>query len=112
MTGKSLQDAKWYLYGTGPDGVATTPVGMHMDHSANHSGGRCNGPYQTTVTLESGEEGITAQETDTGWSALLVEQCMLHTRHSGTPHTDLTGANLTDLTALFTGCLLYTSRCV
>ena len=103
VTGKSLQDAKWYLYGTGPDGVATTPVGMHLDHSANHSGGRCNGLYQTTVTLESGEEGITAQETDTGWSALLVEQCMLHTRHSGTPHTDLTGANLTDLTALFTG---------
>lgn len=103
VTGKSLQDAKWYLYGTGPDGVATTPVGMHLDHSANHSGGRCNGLYQTTVTLESGEEGITAQETDTGWSALLVEQCMLHTRHSGTPHTNLTGKNLTDLTALFTG---------
>lgn len=74
-------DAQWYLYGTAPGSVATTPVGMHLAHLANHSGGLCDGLYQTTVTLESGEEGITAQETDTGWSALLVEQCMLHTRH-------------------------------
>ena len=97
-------DAQWYLYGTGPDGVATTPVGMHLDHSANHSGDRCDGLYQTTVKLAaSGGPGITAQETDTGWSALLVEQCMFHTRDRGTPHTDLTGKNLTDLTALFTG---------
>ena len=95
-------DAQWYLYGTGPDGA--TPVGMHLAHLADHSGGRCNGLYQTTVKLAaSGGPGITAQETDTGWSALLVEQCMRHTRDSGTPHTDLTGANLTDLTALFTG---------
>ena len=101
VKGTSLEDAQWYLYGTGPDDA--TPVGMHLDHSANHSGGRCDGLYQTTVTLEGGGQGITAQETDTGWSALLVEQCMLHTRHSGTPYTKLTGDNLTDLTALFTG---------
>ena len=101
VKGTSLEDAQWYLYGTGPDDAR--PVGMHLAHLANHSGGRCDGLYQTTVTLESGEEGITAQETDVGWSALLVEQCMLHTRHSGTPHTNLTGDNLTDLTALFTG---------
>lgn len=100
VTGTS-QDAQWYLYGTGPDGAA--PVGMHLAHLTNHSGDICNGLYQTTVTLKSGEPGIVAQETDTGWSALLVEQCKLHTRHSGTPYTDLTGANLTDLTALFTG---------
>lgn len=103
VKGTSLEDAQWYLYGTAPTSVATTPVGMHLDHSANHSGGRCDGLYQTTVTLEGGGQGITAQETDTGWSALLVEQCMRHTRDSGTPHTKLTGANLTDLTALFTG---------
>ena len=95
-------DAQWYLYETGPDGVATTPVGMHLAHLANHPGD-CDGLYQTTVTLEGGGQGITAQETDTGWSALLVEQCMFHTRDRGTPHTDLTGKNLTDLTALFTG---------
>ena len=94
---------EWYLFETAPGSVATTPVGMHLAHLANHSGGRCDGLYQTTVTLASGGPGITAQETDTGWSALLVEQCMLHTRHSGTPHTNLTGDNLTDLTALFTG---------
>ena len=94
---------EWYLFETAPGSVATTPVGMHLAHLANHSGGRCDGLYQTTVTLASGGPGITAQETDTGWSALLVEQCMLHTRHSGTPHTNLTGKNLTDLTALFTG---------
>lgn len=96
-------DAQWYLYGTAPSGDATTPVGMHLAHSANHSGDRCNGLYQTTVTLKDGGQGITAQETDTGWSALLVEQCKLHTRDNGTPHTDLTDDNLTDLTALFTG---------
>lgn len=96
-------DAQWYLYGTAPGSVATTPVGMHLAHLANHSGGRCDGLYQTTVTLEGGGQGITAQETDVGWSALLVEQCKLHTRDNGTPHTDLTGDNLTDLTALFTG---------
>lgn len=101
VKGTSLEDAQWYLYGTGPDDAK--PVGMHLAHLANHSGGRCDGLYQTTVTLEGGGQGITAQETDTGWSALLVEQCMLHTRHSGTPYTDLTGDNLTDLTALFTG---------
>ena len=94
---------EWYLFETAPGSVATTPVGMHLTHSADHSGGRCDGLYQTTVKLASGEEGITAQETDTGWSALLVEQCMLHSRDSGTPYTKLTGDNLTDLTALFTG---------
>lgn len=96
-------DAQWYLYGTAPTSVATTSVGMHLTHSADHSGDRCDGLYQTTVTLASREEGIVAQETDVGWSALLVEQCMFHTRDNGTPHTNLTGANLTDLTALFTG---------
>lgn len=101
VKGTSLEDAQWYLYGTGPDDAK--PVGMHLAHLANHSGGRCDGLYQTTVTLEGGGQGITAQETDVGWSALLVEQCKLHTRHSGTPYTDLTGDNLTDLTALFTG---------
>lgn len=103
VTGNSPQDAEWYLFGTAPGSVATTPVGMHLAHLADHSGGRCNGLYQTTVKLKDSGQGITAQETDTGWSALLVEQCMFHTRDSGTPHTDLTGANLTDLTALFTG---------
>ena len=101
VKGTSLEDAQWYLYGTGPDDAK--PVGMHLAHLANHSGGRCDGLYQTTVTLASDEPGIVAQETDVGWSALLVEQCMFHTRDNGTPHTNLTGANLTDLTALFTG---------
>ena len=102
VTGTSPQYAEWYLYETGPDDA--TPVGMHLTHSADHSGDRCDGLYQTTVKLAaSGGPGITAQETDTGWSALLVEQCMFHTRDNGTPHTNLTGKNLTDLTALFTG---------
>ncbi len=104
VTENSPQDAEWYLFGTAPGSVATTPVGMHLAHLADHSGGRCDGLYQTTVKLAaSGGPGITAQETDVGWSALLVEQCKLHTRDNGTPHTDLTGKNLTDLTALFTG---------
>ena len=104
VTGNSPEKTQWYLYGTAPDGVATTPVGMHLTHSADHSGDRCDGLYQTTVKLAaSGGPGITAQETDVGWSALLVEQCMFHTRDNGTPHTNLTGTNLTDLTALFTG---------
>lgn len=103
VTENSPQDAEWYLFGTAPGSVATTPVGMHLAHLADHSGGRCDGLYQTTVKLKDGGQGITAQETDTGWSALLVEQCMFHTRDNGTPHTDLTGAYLTDLTALFTG---------
>ena len=102
VTGNSLETAQWYPHETGPDGAM--PVGMHLAHLADHSGDRCNGLYQTTVKLAaSGGPGITAQETDTGWSALLVEQCKLHTRDSDTPHTDLTGKNLTDLTALFTG---------
>ena len=103
VTGTSSENPQWYLYGTAPTSVATTSVGMHLTHSADHSGDRCNGLYQTTVTLASREEGITAQETDTGWSALLVERCMFHTRDNDTPHTNLTGKNLTDLTALFTG---------
>ena len=103
VTGNSPQNAEWYLFGTAPGSVATTPVGMHLAHLADHSGGRCNGLYQTTVKLKDAGQGITAQETDTGWSALLVEQCKLHTRDNGTPYTKLTGDNLTDLTALFTG---------
>lgn len=103
VTGNSPEKTQWYLYGTAPTSVATTSVGMHLTHSADHSGDRCDGLYQTTVTLASDEPGIVAQETDTGWSALLVEQCMFHTRDNGTPHTNLTGDNLTDLTALFTG---------
>lgn len=101
VTGTSSENPQWYLYGTVPG--STTPVGMHLTHSADHSGDRCDGLYQTTVTLEGGGQGITAQETDVGWSALLVEQCMFHTRDNDTPHTNLTGNNLTDLTALFTG---------
>lgn len=101
VKGTTLEDAQWYLYGTAPDGGM--PVGMHLDHLANHPGDFCDGLYQTTVKLRDGGQGITAQETDVGWSALLVEQYKLHTRDSDTPHTDLTGDNLTDLTALFTG---------
>lgn len=100
VTGDSSENPQWYLYGTAPDGVTTTPVGMHLTHSADHQGDFCDGLYQTTVKLIDDGPGITAQETDTGWSALLVEQCMFHTRDGGTPHTNLTGAYLTDL---FTG---------
>ena len=100
VTGDSLETAKWHLYGTVQDG---TPVGMHLAHSANHPEGVSDGIYETSVMLADGGSGITAQETDTGWSALLVEQCMLHSRDSGTPYTNLTDDNLIDLTALFTG---------
>lgn len=100
VTGDSLETAKWHLYGTVQDG---TPVGMHLAHLANHSEGVSDGLYETSVMLADGGSGITAQETDTGWSALLVEQCMLHSRDSGTPYTNLTDDNLIDLTALFTG---------
>ena len=101
VKGTTLEDAQWYLYGTAPDGGM--PVGIHLNHSASHAGDVCDGRYETAVNLEGGGPGITAQETDTGWSALLIEQCMLHSRHNGTPYADLTGDNLTDLTALFTG---------
>ena len=101
VKGTTLEDAQWYLYGTAPDGGM--PVGIHLNHSASHAGDICDGRYETAVNLEGGGPGITAQETDTGWSALLIEQCMLHSRHNGTPYADLTGDNLTDLTALFTG---------
>lgn len=100
VTGDSLETAKWHLYGTVQDG---TPVGMHLAHLANHPEGVSDGLYETSVMLADGGSGITAQETDTGWSALLVEQCMLHSRDSGTPYTNLTDDNLIDLTALFTG---------
>ena len=100
VTGDSLETAKWHLYGTVQDG---TPVGMHLAHSANHPEGVSDGLYETSVMLADGGSGIAAQETDTGWSALLVEQCMLHSRDSGTPYTNLTDDNLIDLTALFTG---------
>lgn len=100
VTGDSLETAKWHLYGTVQDG---TPVGMHLAHSANHPEGVSDGLYETSVMLADGGPGIAAQETDTGWSALLVEQCMLHSRDSGTPYTNLTDDNLIDLTALFTG---------
>ena len=100
VTGDSLETAKWHLYGTVQDG---TPVGMHLAHLANHSEGVSDGLYETSVMLADGGSGIAAQETDTGWSALLVEQCMLHSRDSGTPYTNLTDDNLIDLTALFTG---------
>lgn len=102
VTGDSLETAKWHLYGTVQDG---TPVGMHLAHSANHPEGASDGLYATSVTLADGGPGIAAQETDTGWSALLVEQCMLHSRDSGTPYTNLTDDNLIDLTALFTGAV-------
>lgn len=103
MTETPLDNAKWYLYGTAPSGVAAMSVGMHLTHSTNHPEGVSDGLYETSVMLADGGSGITAQETDTGWSALLVEQCMLHSRDSGTPYTNLTDDNLIDLTALFTG---------
>lgn len=50
-------------------------VGMHLTHSTNHPEGVSDGLYETSVMLADGGSGITDQETDTGWSALLVEQC-------------------------------------
>ena len=91
----------WHIW---EDGIAL-PIqarGMHLYHKGDHSEEKCDGLY-VPISVAGGIEGITEQETDAGWSALLVEQCRSHTRDANTPHTDLTGASLTDLTALFTG---------
>ena len=47
VTGTSSENPQWYLYGTVPG--STTPVGMHLTHSADHSGDRCDGLYQTVM---------------------------------------------------------------
>lgn len=91
----------WHIW---EDGIAL-PIqarGMHLYHKGDHSEEKCDGLY-VPISVAGGGEGITEQETDAGWSALLVEQCGSHTRDANTPHTDLTGDKLTDLTALFTG---------
>ena len=91
----------WHIW---EDGIAL-PIqarGMHLYHKGDHSEEKCDRLY-VPISVAGGGEGITEQETDAGWSALLVEQCGSHTRDANTPHTDLTGASLTDLTALFTG---------
>ena len=91
----------WHIW---EDGIALSiqARGMHLYHKGDHSEEKCDGLY-VPISVAGGGEGITEQETDAGWSALLVEQCGSHTRDANTPHTDLTGDNLTDLTALFTG---------
>lgn len=68
MTETPLDNAKWYLYGTAPSGVAAMSVGMHLTHSTNHPEGVSDGLYETSVMLADGGSGITDQETDTGWS--------------------------------------------
>ena len=79
-----------------------TPIGMHLEYDP--TGARLE--YTAGVIAESYPAIATvAQVTDTGWSALLVEQCYQHTQALASDHhvENLTGANLTDLTDLFSG---------
>ena len=87
---------------TAEQAASMTPIGMHLEYDPTDA----RLEYTAGVIAASDPAiAAVAQVTDTGWSALLVEQCYQHTQDLASDHhvENLTGANLTDLTNLFSG---------
>lgn len=99
------QDRFW-LYDTytpddAPDGAQ--PLGMHMVYSPD-----ARLEYDPGVVLEDGQTALSWMTTDTGWSKLMMEQCLAHSSQledQGYKITDLTNP-LLDLTNLFSGTVI------
>lgn len=83
-----------------------TPLGMHMEYSTQ-SGLEYDPGDSIKAVL--GDEAVHWMTTDTGWSKLMMEQCLTHSQEmqkKGYHVTDLTSPKLYDLTNLFSGTVI------
>ena len=83
-----------------------TPLGMHMQYSTQ-SGLEYDPGESIKEVL--GDEAVHWMTTDTGWSKLMMEQCLTHSQEmqkEGYHVTDLTSPKLYDLTNLFSGTVI------
>lgn len=83
-----------------------TLLGMHMEYSTQ-SGLEYDPGGSIKEVL--GDEAVHWMTTDTGWSKLMMEQCLTHSQEmqkEGYHVTDLTSPKLYDLTNLFSGTVI------
>lgn len=83
-----------------------TPLGMHMEYSTQ-SGLEYDPGDSIKAVLD--DEAVHWMTTDTGWSKLMMEQCLTHSQEmqkKGYHVTDLTSPTLYDLTNLFSGTVI------
>lgn len=89
----------WYDKDNQPTG--TVESGMHLNFSAAAAL-----EYGTSIKMVDGQQPVVSMCTDTGWSKLMIEQCLRHSQalvDEGKNVTDLTGR---DLTNLFSGMVI------
>lgn len=83
-----------------------TLLGMHMEYSTQ-SGLEYDPGDSIKAVLD--DEAVHWMTTDTGWSKLMMEQCLTHSQEmqkKGYHVTDLTSPTLYDLTNLFSGTVI------
>ena len=83
-----------------------TSMGMHMQYSTQ-SGLEYDPGDSIKAVLD--DEAVHWMTTDTGWSKLMMEQCLTHSQEmqkKGYHVTDLTSPTLYDLTNLFSGTVI------
>ena len=83
-----------------------TSLGMHMQYSTQ--AGLEYDPGES-IKAALGDEAVHWMTTDTGWSKLMMEQCLTHSQEmqkKGYHVTDLTSPTLYDLTNLFSGTVI------
>lgn len=83
-----------------------TSMGMHMQYST-----QAGLEYDPGESIKDvlGDEAVHWMTTDTGWSKLMMEQCLTHSQEmqkEGYHVTDLTSPTLYDLTNLFSGTVI------
>ena len=83
-----------------------TLLGMHMQYST-----QAGLEYDPGESIKEvlGDEAVHWMTTDTGWSKLMMEQCLTHSQEmqkKGYHVTDLTSPTLYDLTNLFSGTVI------
>ncbi|HIT25334.1 MAG TPA: hypothetical protein IAC27_04755 [Candidatus Enterenecus avicola] len=83
-----------------------TRLGMHMQYST-----QAGLEYDPGESIKEvlGDEAVHWMTTDTGWSKLMMEQCLTHSQEmqkKGYHVTDLTSPTLYDLTNLFSGSVI------
>lgn len=97
---------KYYNYNPDKNADQQDLSPLHMEYDAEKAVLEYTAGEVFKGEMAEGQTAEIVQETDTGWSYLMMEQCGEHIERTGAPYTDLTGDNLTDLTNLFSGTVL------
>ena len=86
------------------DATGKLLLGLHMQYSAT-----AGLEYDPGITLDGDQDARHWMTTDTGWSKLMMEQCLTHSQEMQEERyhvTDLTSPKLYDLTNLFSGTVI------